>query len=314
MPSRPTRIDESVSTNGDGSESVREPDHEGEPVDDDIVPATGKSSSDHRIRDPILVLLTAVRALLHVIDVIYRRFERLPGWARFGFGLATFVGSAYAGEIVRTISDEIVHLVIKPIISDFMKLSGGTRSVILLLILIALQTASVNQRTKTIEEELVGREMDDEENPVPDGGRVYRTRPRIGSSRSGALGGLTVGVGIGAFLGPGGMFGGAIFGAIVGDEIEKWYDRRRKRRRIAIYVLQSLLREGIAHPNSIPADRVRSWFPSRDADLVDQVLDRLTRDDDAPVERSADDQLWLTDMDEGEDFLRNGLDMITLPR
>lgn len=311
MPSPSTQVDESDPADADPADRD---DHADDRAEGDDPHGSAPSSSNRPLRDPVLVLFAGVRLLLHALDSIYRRFERLPGWTRFGFGIATFVSSAYFGDAVTALVDEFARVVVVSVVRNLLGLSAGTQTIILLLAIVATQTTIISQRTKAIQRELPTQEMEEGEQVAPDGGRAYRTIPTLEPDRMGVLGGVAVGIAFGVNFGWGGIFGGAVLGAIVADEIQKWYVRRRKRREIATFVIRTLLREGVESPDSIQIDRVRSWFPSRDADLVDQVLDTLTGDEEAPLERSPDGQIWLTDMDDAETFLREGLDMITLPR
>lgn len=310
MPSPSSRSDESESADADPGPD----DHAEDRVGGDDPHGSDSSSSSRYFRDPILVLFAGVRVFLHAIDSIYGRFERLPGWARFGFGVSAFVASAYFGDEVTLVVDEFTRVVVVSVVRNLLGLSAGMQTIILLLAIVATQTTVISQRTKAIQRELPTEEMEEGEQVAPDGGRAYRTIPTMEPDRMGILGGVAVGIAFGVNFGWGGVFGGAVLGAIVADELLKWNVRRRKRQEITTFVIRTMLRAGIESPDSIPIDRVRSWFPSRDSDLVDQVLDALTSDAEAPLERSPDGRIWLTDMDDAETFLREDLDMITLPR
>lgn len=266
------------------------------------------------LRDPVLLALVGFRTVVRSIDLLHHRFERLPGWVRFGFGVTTFVASAYLGEWIRGLVEELLDAVFIPAVGTFLQLPLTSQGTILLLLLVSYQTTVVNQRTKSIESELKSREMTADDSPLPDGGRVYYRLPKVGSGRTGALGGIAPGMALGMLFGWGTMFGGAVLGAIVGDEIEKWYDRRRNRRKIASFVIRVLLQEEVQSPESIPVERVKSWFPTREAELVDDVLADLTSGEDAPLTMVGDGQVGLTDVDVAEAYLREELGMVTLPR
>jgi hypothetical protein len=303
MTSGPSRVDEL-----DGSER----DEAGDVGEDDA--HDRESSSRRSIRDPVLALFVWGTVALDSVSTLHRRFERLPGWVRFSVGVTTFVASAYLGDDVRLVVDALAHVVLNRVVRRFLELPTGIKTLLVFVAVVSVQTTVVNKRTKAIQAELQSSGMTADDTTVPDGGRVYRTLPSTESGRTGALGGIVPGMALGMLFGWGGMFGGAVLGAIVGDEIERWYDRRRNRRKIASFVIQSFLREGVESPDSIPVDHVRSWFPSRDADLVDDVLADLTSGEDAPLVAVSDDRVRLTTVDEAETYLREEFDMITLPR
>lgn len=271
---------------------------------------TGEPSlSELAVRDPVLGVFTLARTALGAVDALYRRFERFPGWIRFGVGVSAFVASAYLGDDVRFVVDTFVHAVLTQIIWRILELPTGIQLLLASVAVVSLQMTVVNQRTKSIRSILETRTMTADESPLPDGGRVYRTLPKAGSGRTGALGGIVPGMVFGSLFGWGTIFGGAVLGAIVGDEIEKWYDRRRNRRKIASFVIRTLLQS----PESIPVERVKSWFPSREADLVDDVLADLTSDENAPLTMVGDGAVRLTDVDAAETYLREELGLVTLP-
>lgn len=272
------------------------------------------SSVKWQLRDPVLVALAGVRTVLRGVDALYRRFERLPGRIRFGVGVSTFVASAHVGDDVRFVVDIFTHAVLTRAVRSVLGLSTGIQMVLLLMAVVSVQMTVVNKRTKAIQSELESREMAADDSPLPDGGRVYRRLPAVESGRTGALGGIVPGMVLGSLFGWGGVFGGAILGAIVGDEIERWYDRRRTKRKIASFVLQSLLREGVQSSEAVPTERIQSWFPSRDADLVDEVVADLASGEDTPLAQVGDGRVRLTDVDEAETYLREELNMITLPQ
>lgn len=301
MPSGSGRVEPERSERSDGAD------------DGDDEAEDGSSSSGWRLRDPVLVVLAGVRTALRWVDGLYRRFERAPGWVRFGAGVSTFVASAYLGDDVQFVVDTLIHAVLTRVVRRFLELPTGNQLLLALVAVVSLQTTVVNQRTKAIESELESREMTAEESPLPDGGRVYRRLPKVGSGRTGALGGIVPGMLLGSLFGWGPVFGGAVLGAIVGDEIERWYDRRRNRRKIASFVIRALLQGRVQSPESVPVERVKSWFPTREAELVDDVLADLTSGEDAPLTMVGDEQVGLTDVDVAEAYLREELGMVTLP-
>lgn len=186
---------------------------------------------------------------------------------------------------MRAVVDALVEATLTPLLSDLTAFRFGTKAILPSLTVIASQVAVANKRL-TVIGNLVGNEVMESEETAPDGGmRVNRVR----STGSGASGGAAIGVAFGALFGyVSTVFGGMILGAIVGDEIERWSERRRKKRTSKVRIVEYLLRQRVFHPNTIEAETVRNWFPADDEAFVTEALDLLVSDTDSPVVRESD--------------------------
>lgn len=235
-----------------------------------------------RPRDPMIVLLRTVEHLLRGLDRLHARLEALPGRVRFGFGVLTFVTSAYFGTTVRWLVDSLVGRPLATLVTEFMSFSSGVRVLLVLVTLVVVQLVAANGKLITIGE-IVENMADDE--AVTDGG--VRTRP-IEKTGAWARGGATLGAGFGALFGYATILGGLIFGAIVGDLAEEWSAKLRKRRRLRVEVVEYLLRERVFEPDAVERDTVHSWFPVDDEEFVFEAVEELIRSDDAPVTRTVD--------------------------
>lgn len=196
------------------------------------------------LADPYLLAGGAGKRLLAALNRAYARFEDLPGWARIGFGTSLFLLSIYYGRPIKGMLDHAVAVLVTTVVGAFGKLSLGVRIVLLLLVFVSLQTLSVNRRLAALSDRVeegfnrVADEADGNMGQIDDiasgGGALPADESdteRVDSSRTGVLVGGVAGAALGAQFGLVPIVGGAIMGAIVGDEVEKFSVRRRRRDR-----------------------------------------------------------------------------------
>jgi hypothetical protein len=254
----------------------------------------------HRPRDPVLVLVRAVERALRGIDRLYARLETLPGRVQFGFAVVAFVSSAYFGTTIKRAVDVLAGRTVATVLSEFMALSPGVRVVTVLVVVLVGQVAVANEKLTKIGE-IVPDMVDDE--AVTDGG--VRTR-HVDTTGAWAHGGAALGAGFGALFGYATIFGGMIFGAIVGNLAEEWSAKRRKRRQLERKVVSYLLREHVFAPESVETETVRNWFPADDSPFVTEALEYLLHEE-SPVVRASDGTIQLTNPSEAVAYLdRNG--------
>lgn len=211
---------------------------EGQRADD------GREAEPSVPTDPYLLVGRAVTRLLATLNRAYDSFEDLPGWTRIGFGTALFFVSTYYGQPIRSAVDDATTVLVTPVSGTLGKISLGVRAVLLFLLFVSLQVVSVNRRLDTlidrVEEGLnkAASEADGSmgliDDIASDGGTLPADESetgRVDSGWTGVLVGGVAGAALGAQFGLVPIFGGAIMGAIVGDEVEKFAIRRRRRDR-----------------------------------------------------------------------------------
>lgn len=187
-------------------------------------------------RDPFVVLLKTMGRGPELLNALQDRFSRLPGWIRLSTGVGTTVVSIYFGRTVRTATDGLIALV-EPVVGRFVGVSVGTWILIVLLLGVSSQVAVVNSRLERLIR-IVGRKSkasvvdivgNMEEDAVTDGGRghVHDGSDHVTGSWKGILAGIVAGAALGSLFGVDGVTGGAVFGAFVGDEVERYLIRRR---------------------------------------------------------------------------------------
>jgi hypothetical protein len=136
---------------------------------------------------------------------------------------------------------------------------------------------------------------------VPDGG--WQTR-RVKKHSSGAFSGAAIGAIFGGMFGyTSTIFGGMVSGAIIGDVIDDWSVRKRRRRRLKVKIVEYLLRERVFAPESVETETVRNWFPADDFALATEALEELLASRESPVIRASGEKIGLTTPSEAVTYL-----------
>lgn len=74
---------------------------------------------------------------------------------------------------------------------------------------------------------------------------------------------------------------------------------------LKVDLLEYLLDEGFVRPVSVTRMTVRDWFPTRELDLADHIVDDLVSNPDAPVEHVTPEAraIWLLDAAATREFV-----------
>lgn len=182
-----------------------------------------------RLRDPYLLVFTAVQRGFYAIGASYEQFEEFSGWIRFTSGVGAFLFSVYFGDAVRAALDRLIGVFLTLILGHFGGLPLRTWLVLLLLAVLSIQSAATNQRVVDIVDTLnsVGSEsretMGAPSEPATDGGRQHTSREATDRtiSYNGAFLGAVFGAIFGAMFGSIPMVVGTLTGSMFGHEIEK---------------------------------------------------------------------------------------------
>lgn len=255
----------------------RDGDDDSEVADSDAVRA-----DSHRPQDPVLTLVRVLDRVLREIDRLYVRFDELPGRVQFGVAFTSFLSSVYFGRSIKRTLDSVVGTTLTGVLTEFTTFSLGVQIALSMLALLVVQVMIANESLTKVVEIVDGMTGDDD--TATDGGVQTRNFETTGAWAQG-------GAGLGAIFGglfgyTSTIFGGMIFGAIVGNLAEEWSAKRRKRRRMKTKVVEYLLRERIFAPQSVESKTVRNWFPADDEEFVFEAVEELVQDADSPVRRT----------------------------
>lgn len=167
--------------------------------------------------------------------------------------------------------------------TEFAAFSLGVQVILAIVALLVVQMTVASEKLTSIGN-IVENMADDD--AATDGGLRRR---RVETSGAKAIGGAGLGAIFGGLFGyTSTIFGGMIFGAIVGDLLDEWSAKRRKRRRLQAKVVEYLLRERVFEPDAVERDTVSGWFPADDEAFVVEAIEELAQSDDAPVVWTAD--------------------------
>lgn len=186
-----------------------------------------------------MLLLRGASRVPRLLDALHARFSRLPGWVRLSTGTVTSVLTVYFGETVRTGLDWVADVVFGPLVGLLAGTPLGTWILVVLLLGLSCQVAVVNSRLEWLVR-LVGRKSKGpignivdtmEDDAATDGGRGHARDDsgHVTGSWKGIFAGIVAGAAVGSVFGVDGVTGGAVFGAFVGDEVERYVIRRRRR-------------------------------------------------------------------------------------
>lgn len=278
----------------DGSEAVQPADREAETTDSDV-------TKSRRPRDPVLALIYAIKRLIRKIDHLHARLEALPGRVQFGVGVLTFLSSAYFGTAIKRTVDVVAGQILTRLLIGFTRRSPSVQVTVVALVLVIVQVTVVSEKlTKVVE---VVESMASEDEAATDGGMETR---HVETTGAWARGGAGLGAVFGGFFGVSTIFGGLIFGSIVGNLAEEWKVKRRKRRRLRTKVVEYLLRERVFAPETVEPATVRGWFPANEKGFVVDAIEELLQDDDSPVVHKSDGLALVGDAEAVTYLDRNG--------
>lgn len=72
-------------------------------------------------------------------------------------------------------------------------------------------------------------------------------------------------------------------------------------------LLSRLISKGVVRPNrSVSVSTIRNWFPTRERDVANAIVESFVDDPAAPIEYTDTDResIWITDLEEARAFKR----------